>query len=35
MLISKFGDGSTELVDKFESKNGIELDEQYRLFLVT
>ena len=34
MLISKFGDGSTELVEKFESKNGIELDEQYRLFLV-
>ncbi len=34
MLISKFGDGSTELVDKFESKNGIELDEQYRFFLV-
>lgn len=34
MLISKYGNGSTKLVDEFENKNGIELDEQYRSFLV-
>ena len=34
MLISKYGNGSTKLVEEFENENGIEFDEQYRLFLV-
>ena len=34
MLISKYGNGSTELVSEFESRLGIELDEEYRSFLV-
>ena len=34
MLISKYGNGSTELVNEFESRLGIELDEEYRSFLV-
>ena len=34
MLISKYGNGSTELVSEFESRHGIELDEEYRSFLV-
>lgn len=34
MLISKYGNGSTELVREFESRIGIELDEEYRSFLV-
>ena len=34
MLISKYGNGSTGLVSEFESRLGIELDEEYRAFLV-
>lgn len=34
MLISKYGNGSDELVSEFESRYGIELDEEYRGFLV-
>jgi SMI1 / KNR4 family. len=34
MLISKYGSGSTELVSEFERSLGIELDEDYRTFLV-
>ena len=34
MLISKFGNGSEELVRKFENKYGIALDEEYCRFLV-
>ncbi len=34
MLISKYGNGSEELVREFESKYGIVLDEEYRKFLV-
>ena len=34
MLISKYGNGSKELVREFESRLGIELDEEYRSFLV-
>ena len=34
MLISKFGNGSEELVREFEHKYGIVLDEEYRKFLV-
>ena len=34
MLISKYGNGSTKLVEEFENENGIEFDEQYRFFLV-
>ena len=34
MLISKYGNGSKELVSEFESRLGIELDEEYKSFLV-
>ena len=34
MLISKYGSGSEELVREFEFKYGLELDEEYRKFLV-
>ena len=34
MLISKYGNGSAELVGEFESRYGIELDEEYRSFLI-
>ena len=34
MLISKYGNGSSKLVEEFENKNGIELDDQYRCFLI-
>ena len=34
MLISKYGNGSVELVSEFERRYGIELDEEYRGFLV-
>ena len=34
MLISKYGNGSEELVSEFEGRYGIVLDEEYRRFLV-
>ena len=34
MLISKYGNGSEEIVNEFESKHCIDLDEGYRRFLV-
>ena len=34
MLISKYGNGSEELVNEFEAKYCINLDEEYRRFLV-
>ncbi len=34
MLISQYGNGSTELVKEFENRLGIELDEEYRSFLI-
>ena len=34
LLISKYGNGSEELVRGFEEKHGLELDEEYRKFLV-
>ena len=34
MLISKYGNGSIKLVEEFEKRYGIELDEQYRHFLI-
>ena len=34
MLISKYGNGSVELVEEFENKYGIKLDEEYRDFLI-
>lgn len=33
MLISKYGNGSSKLVESFENKYSLELDEQYRCFL--
>ena len=32
MLISKYGNGSKELVSEFESRLGIELDEEYEKY---
>ncbi|MCR5836333.1 MAG: SMI1/KNR4 family protein [Lachnospiraceae bacterium] len=34
MLISKYGNGSVELVEEFENKYGIKFDEEYRIFLI-
>ena len=34
LLISKYGNGSEEFVNGLERKLGIELDEEYRKFLV-
>ena len=34
LLISKYGNGSEELVNGLERKLGIKLDEEYRKFLV-
>ncbi|MBR4557907.1 MAG: SMI1/KNR4 family protein [Clostridiales bacterium] len=34
MLIVKYGNGSAELVSEFENRHGIELDEEYRCFLI-
>lgn len=33
-MISKYGNGSEELVREFESRHGIGLDDEYRKFLV-
>ncbi len=34
MLISKYGNGTLKLVESFENKYSIELDEQYHRFLI-
>ena len=34
MLISKYGNGSEELIREFERKHGVELDGEYRRFLL-
>ncbi len=34
MLISKYGNGSISLVEEFENKFGIKLDDSYRSFLI-
>ena len=34
LLISKYGNGSEEFVNGLERKLGIELDEEYRKFLI-